>query len=287
MVIKKVLLLVCLITSSGILISCLSRLSRPAITGYIFDYNNTPLSGCKVSETKTDAQGRFYLKERRVNRFILTEMFTMEAPPVFFTIDIEKDGYQPYHSDFFQRHGGGRQKGAFDNIDTIYIKRIGQQINIKDYIYDDWIFSTDRNLDTLYGINKNYRFNNPVTNNTEFQDKYNWGLVYKYKSTTPPDGSWNPESYDLLTSCKITLQQNGSYQGIKTCKYINPWRHRKEYDRIYREAYKIPSDSSHSSGHFTLKDNLIHFDNSFMGADAIYKIDSIDRDILILSRKKY
>ncbi|TDQ79141.1 hypothetical protein CLV99_0573 [Sphingobacterium yanglingense] len=278
----KVRFLFCLVISISLFNSCISRLSRPAITGYIYNYDNTPVAGCKVAEAETDAQGYFYLEEQRTNRFLLTEMLSMEAPPVFFTLDIEKEGYQSYQNDFFQRHGGGRQKGALDNIDTLYIKRVGEQIPIERYLYEDWTFSANKNLDTLYGINKNYRIQNIISNTSGFQDKYGWGQVYRYKSTSIPDSSWSTESYDLLTSLDISLQKEGTYEGKKTRKYLNPWRHRKEYERTYREAYKIPSDSSYSKGRFTISGDIIRFDKRFVKANAVYQIDSIDRDILIL-----
>ncbi len=282
---RKVQFLFCLLASISLFGSCISRLSRPAITGYIYNYDNSPVVGCKVAETETDAQGHFYLKEQRTNRFFLTEMLSMEAPPVFFVIDIEKEGYQSYQNDFFQRHGGARRKGALDNLDTLYIKRIGEQIPIERYLYEDWTFSADKNLDTLYGINKNYRIQNIITNTSRFQDKYGWGQAYRFRSTAVPDSSWSIESYDLLTSLDISLQKEGNYEGKKVRKYLNPWRHRKEYESTYREAYKIPSDSSYNKGKFTIAGDIIRFDKGFANANATYQIDSIDRDVLILVRK--
>ncbi len=282
---RKVHFLFCLVISTSLCSSCISRLSRPAITGYIYNYDNNPVAGCKVAETETDEQGYFYLKEKRINRFFLTEMLSMEAPPVFFTLDIEKEGYQYYQNDFFQRHGGGRRKGALDNLDTLYIKRTDEQIPIERYLYEDWTFSANKNLDTLYGINKNYRVQNLISNTSGFQDKYGWGQVYRYRSASTPDSSWSTESYDLLTSLDISLQKEGTYQGKKTCKYLNPWRHRKEYESTYRESFKIPSDSSYSKGRFTVIGDIIRFDKGFASSNTAYQIDSIDRDVLILIRK--
>ncbi|ERJ58138.1 hypothetical protein [Sphingobacterium paucimobilis] len=283
--INKNILLVLFIISCSFFVSCISRLSRPAITGYIYDYDNSPIVDCSVGETKTDAQGKFYLEERRTNRFLLTEMLTLEAPPVFFTLDINKEGYLPYHFDFFQRHGGGRQKGATDALDTIYIRRIDQEIILQDYIYDRWIFSASKNLDTLYGTNKNYRSTNIINRESDFQDHYNWGLVYKYKNKSPIDSSWSVESYDLATSCTINLSRDGSYEGKKIKTYLNPWRHRKEYDRTYRESYQIPNEESDSNGKFSVLGNTLHFDKALVGVPVTYQIDSIDRDILILIQK--
>ena len=58
-----------------------------------------------------------------------------------------------------------------------------------------------------------------------------------------------------------------------------------EYDRIYRESYVIPSDSINTKGTFSfLKDQII-FDGAFNKAKNSYKIDSVDRDVIILIRK--
>lgn len=271
---------------SNCLSSCISRLSRPAITGYIFDYDNRPVPDCKIGETQTDQDGKFYLKEIRSNRFLLTEMLVMEAPPVFFSLDISKDGYQSYSNDFFQRHGGARRKGAVDNLDTIYIKRLDEVIPIEKYLYDDWTFAANRSLDTLYGTNKNYRINNIINNKSDLRDRSNWGLAYRYRSSEVPDSSWRPQSYDLITTYKVSLRSEGTYQGKLIQKYLNPWRHRREHERTYRESYQIPTDSSNSTGVFKLSGNTLYFDKAFdkNHDNNLYQIDSIDRDVLILIR---
>lgn len=263
--------------------SCISRLNRPAITGYIYDYDNRPIQGCKVGETYTDNNGKFYLKEQRTNRFLLTEMLSMEAPPVFFVLDIEKEGFHSYSKDFFQRHGGGRRKGALDNLDTIYMKRIDETIIADEYLYTNWDIIANKNLDTLYGVNSNYRPQRTMTNNTYFDQQLSWGLIHRFQNTTPPDSSWSPESYDLKTSYSLDLRRDGSYQGYKTLQYLNPWRHRMEYGRTYRESYSIPTDSSQLKGTFNLSATTIYFDKSFAQGNRSYKIDSIDRDIIILT----
>lgn len=275
-----------LVAGMACLNSCISRLNRPAIVGYIYDYDNRPVPGCKVGETVTDEQGKFYLEEVRSNRFLLTEIFAMEAPPSFFVLDIQKDGYQSYRKDFFNRYGGGRLRGAFDNFDTLYIKRVDEVVLPERYIYNTWHFAANKNLDTLYGTNPNYRIQNMVTNNPDFDQKFSYGLVHKYQSTAKPDTAWTAEYYDLETSYYITLHKDGTYQGKKVRKYLNAWRHRMEYDRTYRESYTLPSDSVMTEGKFTLSKRTIRFDQAFNPSGYQYQIDSIDRDVMILTKVK-
>jgi len=265
--------------------SCISRLSRPAISGTILDYQNKPIAGCKVGETITDANGKFYLKEIRYNKFFIPEIFIMEAPPLHFSEIIKKEGFLSYNIEGHNRFGGGQGKGAAANIDTIYLKRINEVLNAKDYIYTNWKFVANKNLDTLYGTNTNFRLQNSVTNNREFVEKIQYGLIYKFNATKKPDTAWSAASYDLKTTYSVSLKTNGTFTGKKVCEYQNPWKHRMEYDRTYRESYTIPSDSINAKGKFSFLKDQIVFDEAFNKTKSIYKIDSIDRDIIILIRK--
>lgn len=172
-------LLVCVCIFSG----CISRLSRPAITGTILDYQNKPVVGCKVGETVTDANGKFYLKEIRYSKFFIPEMFYMEAPPLRYMEEIKKEGFLSYRIEAFSTFGGGQGKGATANIDTIYIKRTNEAIKAEDYIYTKWKFAANKNLDTLYGTNANFRAGNYITNDRDFVEKLNYDLDYKFKAT--------------------------------------------------------------------------------------------------------
>ncbi|TCD26689.1 hypothetical protein EZ456_12080 [Pedobacter psychrodurus] len=274
----------CLAISICLFSSCISRLSRPAITGTILDYQNKPVVGCKVGEAFTDANGKFYLKEIRYNKFFIPEIFTMEAPPLHISEDIKKEGFLSYTIEGHNAFGGGQGKGAATSIDTIYLKRVNEIIKPEDYIYANWIFTTNKNLDTLYGTNANFRLQNSVTNNRDFVEKVQYGLTYRFNATKKPDSTWSAESYDLKTTYSVLLKTNSTYSGKKVREYKNPWKHRMEYDRTYREPYIIPSDSINTKGTFSfLKDKII-FDGNFNKAKNNYKIDSIDRDIIILTR---
>lgn len=265
--------------------SCISRLARPAISGTILDYENKPLAGCKVGETITDANGKFYLKEIRYNKFFFPEIFMMEAPPLHFSENIKKQGYLSYKIEGFNRFGGGQSKGASIAIDTVYLKRINEVIKPEDYIYTNWKFAANKHLDTLYGTNANFRPQNQITNNSNFIEKIQYGLIYKFNSTKKPDSTWSAESYDLKTTYFVSLKADGTYSGKKIQEYKNPWKHRMEYDRTYRESYVIPSESFQTSGKFIFSKNKIVFDDAFNQSKNSYKIDSIDRDVIILIRK--
>jgi hypothetical protein len=281
----KNLLISFLAVSICFLSSCISRLSRPAITGTVLDYQNKPVVGCKVGEAITDVNGRFHLKELRYNKFFLTEIFMMEAPPLHFSEIIKKDGFLSYNIEGHNPFGGGQGKGATANIDTIYLKRVNEVVNIKDYIYTNWVFAANKNLDTLYGTNTNFRLENTVTNNSRFIEKMQYGLIYKFNTTKKPDSTWRAESYDLKTTYTVSLKIDGTYTGKKVREYKNPWKHRMEYDRTYRESYVIPGDSIHTKGTFSLLKDKIIFYSAFNKAKNTYKIDSIDRDVIILTRK--
>lgn len=77
-----------------LLSSCVSRLSRPAISGVIVDYDKKPVANCQVAETFTDANGHYYLKEIRYNKFLLSEMMIMEAPPLHVVAEISKADFK-------------------------------------------------------------------------------------------------------------------------------------------------------------------------------------------------
>ena len=281
----KNLLIACIAVSLCLFSSCISRLSRPAISGTILDYQNNPIVGCKVGETITDANGKFYLKEIRYNKFFIPEIFMMEAPPLHFSETIKKEGFLSYNIEGHNTFGGGQRKGTAANIDTIYLKRINELLNAKDYIYANWKFAANKNLDTLYGTNANFRIQNSITNNREFVEKIQYGLIYKFNATEKPDTAWSAASYDLKTTYWISLKTNGTFAGKKIREYQNPWKHRMEYDRTYRESYVIPADSINTRGKFSFLKNQIVFDEAFNKAKNTYKIDSIDRDVIILTKK--
>lgn len=49
--------------------SCISRLSRPAISGILLTYDNQPIEGGRVGEGETDSQGRFLYQKNAILNF--------------------------------------------------------------------------------------------------------------------------------------------------------------------------------------------------------------------------
>ncbi|TDQ08303.1 carboxypeptidase-like regulatory domain-containing protein [Pedobacter metabolipauper] len=140
------------------LCSCVSRLSRPQITGVVVDYDKKPVAGCKVGEVFTNKDGRFTLPERRYNAFILSELMVMEAPPLMVHEPVEKNGYEKDAISMFSSHGGGQSKGAKYSADTIFLKKTNQQFDISALLSSgNWKLSYTKNADTIYLIKDGFK----------------------------------------------------------------------------------------------------------------------------------
>jgi hypothetical protein len=95
--------------------------------GVIVDFDGNPIQNCTVGSGKTDMNVHFELPEIRKNTF-LTELFVMEAPPVFVSENIHKNGYEDKEIQIFDRYGGGAPKGTRRNLDTIYLKETSYKL---------------------------------------------------------------------------------------------------------------------------------------------------------------
>ncbi len=138
-----------------VLTSCVSRLRRPGLYGTIADFEGNPVTNCTVGETKTDENGYFRLPEIRYRQFLLTEMFQMEAPPLFIFEVIDKKGYVPKEIVAFSSFGGGARKGAEWNLDTIHLKKEDQKpINT---LVKQWRIHAYNTSDTLYFLKDEHR----------------------------------------------------------------------------------------------------------------------------------
>ncbi|WP_222538177.1 hypothetical protein [Pedobacter polysacchareus] len=137
--------------------SCVSRLSRPAISGVIVDYDKKPVADCQVGETRTDKNGIFHLTERRYNKFLLSEMMIMEAPPLNVMEPITKAGFESDAISWFNPRGGGQAKGAKYQIDTIFLKKTNQQFDINSMLANNtWNLSYTKNADTIYMLSPKF-----------------------------------------------------------------------------------------------------------------------------------
>ena len=265
--------------------SCISRLGRPAMSGTVLGYDNQPISGCVVGETVTDSNGKFYLKEIRYNTFFLSEMFIMEAPPLHVEERIEKPGYKALNISIHHTFGGGRRKGAHFPLDTIFLKKVDEEIAAKDVIFAKWTFNATKDVDTLYAINNNFRQNNSnLHDGSSFFRVMSYGLQYLYQAPKPVDTAWTIDSYSLETTGVLELRANGSYRSTVVKTYHSPWQIKLIYeDRTRRRSISLPNDTLIRTGNFIFADSEIKFSNGIVNQKTRFKIDSLDRDVMALS----
>ena len=147
--IKTILILNCLF-----FVSCISRLGRPILNGVITDFNGNPIKDCSVGETSTDENGEFTLPEIRYNKFLLTEIFQMEAPPLFISETIVKENYEPKKIYAFSTFGGGGRKGSKWNLDTIHLKKVNTEV--LELRKSNWRVSANKSMDSIYFIRSNF-----------------------------------------------------------------------------------------------------------------------------------
>jgi hypothetical protein len=137
--------------------SCISRLGRPNISGVIVDYDKNPVAGCQVGESTTAKDGSFSLKEIRYNKFLLSEMLVMEAPPLRVEEKIEKEGFEPDEIFIWSTFGGGQRKGAKYQMDTVYLRKKQQQFDVPSLLKrHNWELSFTKNADTVYMIREGF-----------------------------------------------------------------------------------------------------------------------------------
>ena len=112
--------------------SCLvSRMARPIITGRVLDYQGNPIEKCQVGEVFTDKKGYFRLPEKRYHEFTF---IGFEAPPVYISEEVKKEGYEPDVIVMMSRYGGGNRRGTLWPANDIYLKRIGEKITLKEVL---------------------------------------------------------------------------------------------------------------------------------------------------------
>lgn len=113
LLIKSGIILIC---SLLILTGCISRMSQPELKGSVVSDNSKPLVNVTVTNhwesVNTDEQGWFVLAERRYHAFLLKELFYMEAPPLFISVDFAKKGYQTCTYRYRDSRGGSSTKGT-------------------------------------------------------------------------------------------------------------------------------------------------------------------------------
>ena len=114
-----------------------------------------------------------------------------------------------------------------------------------------------------------------------------YNLNPRYEAPKPRDTAWIIEGYNLATTCYFNFNADGKFKNKTVREYQNPWKIRLIYDdRTERQSISLPNDTLISRGNFNLSNSEIQFINGFKKPNATYKIDTIDRDCIILTLKK-
>ncbi|MGJ1418302.1 hypothetical protein ACR79T_01665 [Sphingobacterium spiritivorum] len=260
-----------------LLTSCISRLSRPEITGKVMDYDNNPIPDCNVGEVVTDSLGNFILPERRYNAFLLTEMFYMEAPPLHVGEVIEKAGYESDAIEMFSTFGGGRSKGAKMEIGNIYLRKTDEKINIPKILHGEWLLSANKQLDTLYLVHSKLgelyttsKFQNFYSLYEQYTDNY----LRSFGPDNLPEGIIRKFNYlDFRNDRKIRLTkiiQYGHKDGRSTLGEKN-----------------IPNDTLQFSGTWNIvNDTTLRFVTDDKELNSTYQILQSDLSFFQLKKSK-
>lgn len=106
-------------------------MARPIITGRVLDYQGNPIEKCQVGEVFTDKKGYFRLPEKRYHEFTF---IGFEAPPVYVSEEVKKEGYEPDAIVMMSRYGGGNRRGTVWLANDIYLRRVGEKITLKEVL---------------------------------------------------------------------------------------------------------------------------------------------------------
>ena len=245
--------------------SCISRLSRPEITGRILDFNGKPVENCIVGETKTDTNGYFRLPAKTHSAFILTELFIMEAPALMVNFNISKQGYELDRFEYFSGHGGGLSKDTKWNLDKIYLKKIGETVDINKIFKDNWKLSFTKSKDTLYLVSENLDMRFATMKNQEFYSQYNFNITNYGKP------NWKKALPDDVASREIKLQIQDKNLNIDV---LNTYLVKDKKDESLRYL-----------GNWNLaKDSVMTFKTSYNDLNGNFKV--LKSDLFFLQLKK-
>lgn len=115
--------------------SCLvSRMARPIITGWVLDYQENPIEKCQVGEVFTDKKGYFRLPEKRYHEFTF---IGFEAPPVYVSEEVKKEGYEPdvivYDESLWRGKSQGNPLACKRYLSKAYRRKNNLKRNIRQY----------------------------------------------------------------------------------------------------------------------------------------------------------
>ncbi|MEO5911322.1 MAG: hypothetical protein ABIP95_10565 [Pelobium sp.] len=269
---RKIAFSLCLVSLSfG---SCISRLSRPQITGVIVGYDKKPIKDCKVGETVTDNDGHFTLPEKRYNAFLLSEMMVMEAPPLFVYEHIEKEGFENDVISISSPFGGGKPKGAKSLIDTIFLKKKNQQFDVQSMLNNsNWKLAYTKNADTIYMVKDGFE---------------KWcktdrcgGFIGEYEALT--------DNYYYTNAKNLPQGMIKRFIDVEFSKMNSAieLQQIREYNSTF-DGPNTPPDTLNTSGFWRLKsDSVITFNiNKMKAISGEFKISDIDLYQLKLIKAK-
>ncbi len=257
---RMLLLILCI----GISISsCVSRLGRPELTGFIVDFNKTPIKNCKVGETITDKNGYFVLSEQRYKQFWITEFFKLEAPPVFISELVEKDGYETKVIYDFNLFGGSLPKGTKYHLDTIYLKSKTTTVDIQKLMIDKWEITTNQTKDMVYMKKWNFGELCQTMKCREFNHDFvkNAGTQHNLNDKLSPNSI-------LRKDIRVHFMENGSLKLTQKIQYLNK------------------KDSLTIKGKWFIKDNSnITITSDFDELNGVFCFDEVEYEYIKLKKK--
>lgn len=239
--------------------SCVSRLIRPSLTGTIVDFDGNPIENCTVGSVKTDKEGYFKLAEIRKNRFFFTEVFAMEAPPVFVSENIQKDGYEDEHIEIFHKYGGGLPKGTQWNLDSIHLKKS----SFDDYaklLQNSWVAVDVADENALYLLRHNFKERCKTEKCNIISNK-----IYPYINKSPGD--------TIATSTHLNLKENGQMDVVKILYYGNKSSLAPDFKA---------NDTLRTQGKWLLDSNHLQLFSDLKELDGIYIVSGIEYEYVIL-----
>ena len=248
--------------------SCLvSRLSRPALTGVIVDFNKNPIANCAVGETFTDESGKFSLEEKRYRQFIV---MVLEAPSLYVSVFITKEGYKTKVIHSFSRFGGGARKGAKWELDTIYLNNMTQEVNLNKLLHHQWKLSTSKKLDTLFLIKKNF---NEICKTRACKDFY-----YDYNSYT--ENIWNskrnlPDGV-IRRAIDIDFLKNDTFLAQIISEYDEKGNHLAERTK--------PNDTITINGRWRIANNSLELTSARKELNGKFNFNEVDYEYIKLTK---
>ncbi|AWG25135.1 carboxypeptidase-like regulatory domain-containing protein [Flavobacterium kingsejongi] len=227
--------------------SCISRLQRPEIRGTVTDFEGNPIPGAAIAETQSQNDGSFTLKEQRYSQFLITELLTMEAPPLAYGFTITKEGYQEKHFFEMSTHGGGARKGNTHTIDTIFMKRAAASPIDPKLFEKSWDVRSTQNADTLFFIHPNFQARCITQDCAIFHQQYSKAGIENSKNQRATTFSGIPQftvTFQKENQLSIQMIQKDSKEAIL---YKGKWALKK--DQLELESKTSPLHPS-----YTIKD---------------------------------